>query len=53
MKNLTLKECQTIYGGDSTTYLFGYYLGKARNGLIKFYDAFLKPDHNMGIPFAA
>ena len=53
MKDLTLIECQSIIGGDRFTYYVGYYFGKVCKGLSDFYDAALKSDPDMGIPFAA
>jgi len=53
MKDLTLIECQSIIGGDRASYFGAYYFGKVLKCLSDFYDVALKPDPNMGIPFAA
>jgi hypothetical protein len=49
MKELNNLECREIYGGGPVS----IWLGRVCGHLYNFYNAVLKPDPNMGIPFAA
>ncbi len=53
LQELTNEELVLINGGESGWWWVGYAAGKVKKFCSDFYDAVLKPDPNMGMPFTA